>query len=77
MHNYFNGGATMSRDNFEIVMEEIIAALKGAGYDPRKQINDYIQTGKLQYITRHNCARNKIATLSTTMVWQYINKSFS
>ena len=35
----------MSRDNFEIVMEEIIVALKEAGYDPYKQIYDYIQTG--------------------------------
>lgn len=63
----------MSNDNFEIVMNEIIAALEQAGYDPREQIYGYIQTGKLQYITRHNSARNKIASLNTKQVWQYIN----
>ena len=63
----------MTGDNFEAVMEEIIAALEQAGYDPRKQIFDYIQTGKSQYITRYNNARNKIVQLNTTQVWQYIN----
>lgn len=67
----------MANDNFENVMEEIIAALKQAGYDPREQIHGYIQTGKLQYITRQNSARNKIASLDTKQVWQYISsKSF-
>ena len=64
-------------DTFEIVMEEIIVALKEAGYDPYKQIYDYIQTGMLQYITRRNNARNKIAQLNPTQVWQYINAKLS
>lgn len=67
----------MANDNFENIMEEIIAALKQAGYNPREQIYGYIQTGKLQYITRHNNARNKIESLNTAQVWHYINsKSF-
>lgn len=62
----------MADKNFEKVMEEIIDALMQAGYDPYKQIYDYIQTGELQYITRCNDARNKIATLNTSEIWQYI-----
>ena len=63
----------MTGDNFEIVIEEIIAALEQAGYDPREQIYGYIQTGNLQYITRLNDARIKIASLCTAQIWQYIN----
>lgn len=63
----------MSGDSFDNTMEEIIAALTQAGYDPHEQIHNYIQTGKLAYITRHNDARNKISKLNTTQVWQYIN----
>ncbi len=62
----------MARDNFETIMEEIIAALAQAGYDPREQIFGYIQTGKLAYITRNNDARSKIASLSTAQIWQYL-----
>ena len=63
----------MSADRFETTMEEIIAALAQAGYDPREQIHNYIQTGELAYITRCNDARNKISRLNMTQVWQYIN----
>lgn len=56
MHNYFNGGVVVASDNFETIMKEIIIVLKQAGYDPREQIYGYIQSGKLQYITRHNDA---------------------
>ena len=63
----------MADNNFETIMEEIIAALEQAGYNPQEQIYDYIQTGRLQYITRLNNARNKIASLNTTQIWQYIS----
>ena len=63
----------MADDKFKNIMDEIISALEQAGYNPREQIHGYIQTGKLQYITRHNNARNKIAPLDTKQVWQYIN----
>lgn len=66
----------MSVDNFEMIMEDIIYAHEQAGYDPREQIYGYIQTGKLQYITRHNDARKKIEHLSMTRIWQYINSRF-
>ena len=63
----------MSCETFEATMEEIIAALEQAGYDPHEQIYSYIQTGKLEYITRHNNARNKIAPLNKPLIWKYIN----
>lgn len=62
----------MTCDNFEPIMEEIIAALIQAGYNPREQIHNYIQTGESAYITRYNDARNKISKLNTAQIWQYI-----
>lgn len=59
--------------SFETTMEEIITALAQAGYDPREQIHNYIQTGELAYITRQDDARNKISHLNTAQIWQYIN----
>lgn len=63
----------MNSNSFEMIMEEIIAALVQAGYDPREQIYDYIQTGELAYITRYNGARDKISVLNTAQIWKYIN----
>ena len=49
---------------FEKVVEEIIQAIKKAGYDPYAQLYSYVTKGKEEYITRANGAREKIKQLS-------------
>ena len=49
---------------FQATMEEIVASIKAAGYEPYDQLYGYITTGKEEYITRAGGAREKIKKLN-------------
>ena len=55
-------------------MEEIISAIKAAGYDPYEQLYGYVSTGKEEYITRSGGARERIKKLSWRMVKEYVEQ---
>lgn len=59
---------------FEKVVEEIIQAIKKAGYDPYAQLYGYVTKGKEEYITRANGAREKIKQLSWLKVKEFVEK---
>lgn len=59
---------------FQSTMEEIIASIKEAGYEPYDQLYGYITTGKDEYITRIGNAREKIKQLNWLAVKEYVEK---
>ena len=59
---------------FQATMEEIIASIKEAGYEPYDQLYGYITTGKEEYITRTGDAREKIKTLNWLQVKEFVEK---
>lgn len=59
---------------FQATMEEIIASIKEAGYEPYDQLYGYITTGKEEYITRTGDAREKIKTLNWLHVKEFVEK---
>ena len=59
---------------FQATMEEIIASIKEAGYEPYDQLYGYITTGKDEYITRNGNAREKIKQLNWLAVKEYVEK---
>lgn len=56
------------------IMNEIVSALKEAGYSPREQINAYLALGDPKYITKHNGARDKIQNLEKSAVTEYYER---
>jgi len=59
---------------FLTTMEEIVASIKKAGYEPYDQLYGYITKGKEEYITRSGGAREKIKKLSWLKVKEYVEK---
>ena len=59
---------------FQAPMEEIIASIKEAGYEPYDQLYGYITTGKGEFITRNGNAREKIKQLNWLAVKEYMEK---
>ena len=59
---------------FLTTMEEIVASIKEAGYEPYDQLYGYITKGKEEYITRSGGAREKIKKLSWLKVKEYVVK---
>ena len=59
---------------FEITMEEIVRAIKEAGYEPYDQLYGYVTKGKEEYITRKGNAREKIKQLNWLAVKEYVEK---
>ena len=58
---------------FQATMEEIVASIKAAGYEPYDQLYGYITKGKEEYITRSGGAREKIKKLSWLKVKEYVD----
>lgn len=56
----------MEKSEAAQIFNEIVSALKEAGYEPIMQIKGYLETGNITYITRKNNAREKILLLSHT-----------
>ena len=67
-------GRSVVDTEFEKVVEEIIQAIKKAGYDPYAQLYGYVTKGKEEYITRANGAREKIKQLSWLKLKEFVEK---
>lgn len=67
-------GRSVVDTEFEKVVEEIIQAIKKAGYDPYAQLYGYISTGKSEYITRNGNARERIKLLNWLELKEFIEK---
>ena len=59
---------------FQATMEEIVASIKAAGYEPYDQLYGYVTKGKDEYITRNGNAREKIKQLNWLTVKEYVEK---
>lgn len=59
---------------FIAAMEDIVAAIQAAGYDPYEQLLGYVSTGKEEYITRVGGAREKVKKLNWMQVKEYVEK---
>lgn len=57
---------------FIVIVEQIVAALKAAGYDPYMQLYGYATTGDLSYITRSGNARSLVSKLDRTQLEHYV-----
>ena len=62
----------MHDKNFEMVMDNIVSAMKEAGYEPFEQLVGYVKNGDLAYITRKNDARMLIQNFSREQIIKYI-----
>lgn len=58
-----------------ITIDEIIDALRRAGYDPAAQLTGYLQTGDETYITRRGDARAKIRFVDKQQIRNYISEN--
>lgn len=63
----------MEINSSEKLLEEVIAALRDAGYNPFDQLAGYIQTGDTSYITRAGGARDKIINVNLECVKRYLD----
>jgi len=59
---------------FDARIKGIIQAITAAGYDPYSQLYGYITTGKDEYITRRDDAREKIKTLNWLKLKEFVDK---
>ena len=59
---------------FDARIKRIIQAITAAGYDPYSQLYGYITTGKDEYITRRDDAREKIKTLNWLKLKEFVEK---
>ena len=55
-------------------IKEIMEAITAAGYEPYSQLYGYITTGKDEYITRRDNAREKIKTLNWLQLKAFVEK---
>lgn len=60
--------------DFLATMEEIVASIKKAGFEPYDQLYGYITKGKEEYITRSGGAREKIKKLNWLKVKEYVKR---
>ena len=58
----------------QAIMEEIIASIKAAGYEPYDQLYGYVTKGKEEYITRYGGAREKIKKLNWLQLKKYVEQ---
>lgn len=63
----------MENNDFQKILDEVIFALKSAGYDPYEQITGYLQTGNDLFITRAGNAREKIERLDKSELKHYLD----
>lgn len=62
------------KTEFIAAMEDIVASIQAAGYDPYEQLMGYVSTGREEYITRVGGAREKIKKLNWLMVKEYVER---
>lgn len=56
------------------LLQEVIVALKEAGYNPYDQLEGYVQIGDSSYITRFDGARDMISNISREIIKEYLEK---
>ena len=62
----------MNQEQFDTAIEEIVTALKNAGYDPYEQLTGYVTTGQKNYITRQDGAREMILKLGIEQIKDFL-----
>lgn len=62
----------MNTLGLEKIMQTVISALREKGYNPKEQLQGYVQTGDINYITRHNNARVIIQSISKEEILKYL-----
>ena len=62
----------MDRSTFEKVMRRIIHNIEDAGYDAYDQLNAYVLTGDVHYITREGNTRSYIEKLDREQIRRYL-----
>ena len=62
----------MFDSDFENIMDNIVAAIRKAGFEPYEQLVGYVQTGNSCYITRTDNAREIIQDLDIERITEYI-----
>ena len=65
----------MDDEQFQKILEEIIAALQKEGLSPLGQISGYLRTGNPAYITTTNHAREKILHLDKARLREYLSQA--
>ena len=64
----------MEDNKFIAAMESIVSSIEKTGMDPYSQLYGYLTTGKEEYITRTDNARELIKTLNRQQVYEYVKK---
>lgn len=59
---------------FEETMEQIVAAIRSAGYEPYDQLYGYVKTGDETYVTRAGDARKLIKELDSNRVRRFVDE---
>lgn len=63
---------TAVEHDFEATMEQIVSALRSAGYEPYDQLYGYLKTGDETYITRSGDARRLISGVDRASLAAYV-----
>lgn len=63
---------TRLEHDFEIIIEQIVSALRSAGYEPYDQLYGYLKTGDETYITRTGDARRLISGVDRASLAAYV-----
>lgn len=62
--------------NVKSILAEVYKDLCEGGYDPMRQLTGYMITGDPTYITDHNGARTKIASIDREQLFAELVRSY-
>ena len=62
----------MTEKETNIIIRQIVKAIRDAGLNPYDQIYGYVESGSIMYTTRRDNAREKIQTLSKEEIQSYL-----
>lgn len=62
----------MTEKETNIIIGQIVKAIRDAGLNPYDQIYGYVESGSIMYITKRDNAREKIQTLSNEEIQSYL-----
>lgn len=62
--------------NVKVILAEVYKDLCEGGYDPMRQITGYMLTGDPTYITNHNSARTKLASIDREQLFAELVRSY-
>lgn len=55
-------------------LEQVMASIRSAGYDPCEQLRGYLETGNPAYITRQNGARTAVLQMERPALFDLYRK---